>query len=109
MLAASGASGWTADGSGLPPPPSWAEALRRARQAPDDTAHQIPAAAAVLGRRVERRLLATMVEFEGDAVVVALDLPLATIVGHVLPLHRRGVTVVLTLDPAGCTVVTRIG
>jgi hypothetical protein len=30
----------------------------------------------------------------------ALDLPLAIVVGHVLNLHRRGVTVVLTLDPA---------
>jgi hypothetical protein len=39
----------------------------------------------------------------------ALDLPLLTVVGHVLDLHRRGVTVVLTLDPAGCTAVTRIG
>jgi hypothetical protein len=42
-------------------------------------------------------------------VVAALDLPLATVVGHVLPLHRRGVTVVVTLDPAGGTVVTLIG
>jgi hypothetical protein len=50
-----------------------------------------------------------MVELEEQAVVAALDLPLATVVGHVLPLHRRGVTVVLTLDPAGCSVVTRIG
>jgi hypothetical protein len=50
-----------------------------------------------------------MVELEGEAVVAALDLPLATVVGHVLDLHRRGVNVVLTLDPAGCSVVTRIG
>jgi hypothetical protein len=50
-----------------------------------------------------------MVELEGGAVVAALDLPLDTVVGHVLDLHRRGVTVVLTLDPAGCTVVILIG
>jgi hypothetical protein len=50
-----------------------------------------------------------MVEPEEQAVVAALDLPLATVVGHVLPLHRRGVTVVVTLDPAGGTVVTLIG
>jgi hypothetical protein len=61
------------------------------------------------GRRVDGRLLAAMVELEGEAVVAALDLPLATVVGHVLPLHRRGVTVVLTLDPGGCTVVILIG
>jgi hypothetical protein len=36
----------------------------------------------------------------GERVVAALDLPLDTVVGHVLDLHRRGVTVVLTLDPA---------
>jgi hypothetical protein len=58
-------------------------------------------AAAVLGRRVDRRLLAAMVEPAGEAVVATLDLPLDTVVGHVLDLHRRGVTVVLTLDPAG--------
>jgi hypothetical protein len=50
-----------------------------------------------------------MVELEGEAVVGALDLPLDTVVGHALPLHRQGVTVVLTLDPAGCTVVILIG
>ena len=50
-----------------------------------------------------------MVGLEGEAVVAALDLPLDTVVGHVLDLHRRGVTVVLTLDPAGGTVVTLIG
>jgi hypothetical protein len=65
--------------------------------------------AAVLGRRVEGWLLTVMVELEGGAVVAALDLPLDTVVGHVLDLHRRGVTVVLTLDPAGCTVVILIG
>jgi hypothetical protein len=42
-------------------------------------------------------------------LVAALDLPLVTVVGHVLDLHRRGVTVVLTLDPVGGTVVTLIG
>ena len=69
-----------------------------------------PGGAAVLGRRVDGRLLTVMVELEGGAVVVAaLDLPLDTVVGHVLDLHRRGVTVVLILDPAGCTVVTLIG
>jgi hypothetical protein len=50
-----------------------------------------------------------MAEPEEDAVVTALHLSLDTVVGHVLDLHRRGVTVVLTLDPAGCTVVTPIG
>jgi hypothetical protein len=50
-----------------------------------------------------------MVGLEGEAVVAALDLPLDTVVGHVLDLHRRDVTVVFTLDPAGCTVVTLIG
>jgi hypothetical protein len=50
-----------------------------------------------------------MVELEDEAVVAALDLPLAIVVGHVLDLHRRGVTVVLTLDWAGGAVVTRIG
>jgi hypothetical protein len=50
-----------------------------------------------------------MVELEEEAVVAALHLPLDTVVGHVLDLHRRGVTVVLTLDPAGWTVVTLIG
>jgi hypothetical protein len=50
-----------------------------------------------------------MVGLEGEAVVAALDLPLAIVVGHVLDLHRQGVTVVLTLDPAGRTVVTLIG
>jgi hypothetical protein len=85
-VAASVASGWTSD-----------------------TARQVLAAAAVLGRRVDGRLLTAMVGLEGEAVVTALDLPLATVVGHVLDLHRRGVTVVLTLDPAGCTVITRIG
>jgi hypothetical protein len=67
------------------------------------------AAAAVLGRRFDGPRLAAMVGLEGDAVVAALDLPLDTVVGHVLDRHRRGVTVVLTLDPAGCTVVTLIG
>jgi hypothetical protein len=41
-----------------------------------------------------------MVKLEEQAVVAALDLPLDAVVGHVLDLHRRGVTVVLTLDPA---------
>jgi hypothetical protein len=50
-----------------------------------------------------------MVKLEGEAVVAALNLPLATVLGHLLHLPRRGVTVVLTLDPAGCTVVTLIG
>jgi hypothetical protein len=50
-----------------------------------------------------------MVELEGEAVVAALDLPLAIVVGHVLDLYRRDVTVVLTLDWAGGAVVTRIG
>jgi hypothetical protein len=50
-----------------------------------------------------------MVELEDEAVVAALDLPLAIVVGHVLDLHRRDVTVVLTLDWAGGAVVTRIG
>jgi hypothetical protein len=50
-----------------------------------------------------------MVKPEEQAVVAALDLPLDTVVGHVLDLHRRGVTVVLTLDRPGGTVVTRIG
>jgi hypothetical protein len=67
------------------------------------------AAAAVLGRRVDGRLLAAMVELEEQAVVAALDLPRDTVVGHVLDLHRRGVTVVLTLDRPGCTVVILIG
>jgi hypothetical protein len=62
-----------------------------------------------LGRRVDGRRLAAMVELEDEAVVAALDLPLAIVVGHVLDLHRRGVTVVLTLDWAGGAVVTRIG
>jgi hypothetical protein len=75
------------------------QTLRRRAQALDDTARQVPAAA-VLGCRVDGRLLAAMVEPEADAVVAALDLPRDTVVGHVLDLHRRGVTVVLTLDPA---------
>jgi hypothetical protein len=50
-----------------------------------------------------------MVGLEEEAVVAALDLPLDTVVGHVLDLHRRGLTVVLTLDPAWGTVVTLIG
>jgi hypothetical protein len=49
-----------------------------------------------------------MVKLEGEAVVAALDLPLVTVIGHVLDLPP-GVTVVPTLDPAGCTVVTLIG
>jgi hypothetical protein len=72
-------------------------------------ARQVLAATAVLGRRFDGRLLAAMVEPEEGAVVAALHLPLDTVVGHVLDLHRRGGTVVLTLDPAGCTVVTLIG
>jgi hypothetical protein len=84
------------------------QTLRRRAQALDDTARQVPAAA-VLGCRVDGRLLAAMVEPEADAVVAALDLPRDTVVGHVLDLHRRGVTVVLTLDPARGTVVTLIG
>jgi hypothetical protein len=68
-----------------------------------------PGGAAVLGRRVDGRLLTVMVELEGGSGGRRLDLPLDTVVGHVLDLHRRGVTVVLTLDPAGCTVVTLIG
>ena len=54
-------------------------------------------------------LLTALVEPEEQAVVAALDLPLDTVVGHVLDLHRRGFTMVLTLDPAGCTVVILIG
>jgi hypothetical protein len=50
-----------------------------------------------------------MVKLEVGAVVAALDLAPDSVVGHVLDLHRRSVTVVLTLDPAGCTVVTLIG
>jgi hypothetical protein len=41
-----------------------------------------------------------MVELEEKAVVVALNLPLDTVVGHVLHLPHPGVTAVLTLDPA---------
>jgi hypothetical protein len=41
-----------------------------------------------------------MVKPEEQAVVAALDLPLDTVVGHVLDLHRRGLTMMLTLDPA---------
>jgi hypothetical protein len=41
-----------------------------------------------------------MGELEEEAVVAALDLPLDTVVGHVLHRHRPGVTVVLTLDSA---------
>ena len=63
-MAASVASGWTSD-----------------------TARQVLAAAAVLGRRVDGRLLTAMVGLEEQAVVAALDLPLATVVGHVLDLH----------------------
>ena len=43
--------------------------------------------------------LAAMVELGEEAVIVALNLPLDTVVGHVLDLPT-GVTVVLTLDPA---------
>jgi hypothetical protein len=53
-----------------------------------------------------------MVELEEQAELAALDLPLAIVVGHVLDLHRRvspWCSQVLTLDPAGCTVVTLIG
>jgi hypothetical protein len=89
--------------------PSLVQTLRWRAQALDDTARQVPAAAAVLSRRVDGRRLATMVELEDEAVVAALDLPLAIVVGHVLDLHRRDVTVVFTLDPPGCTVVTLIG
>jgi len=46
-------------------------------------------ATAVLGRRVDGRLLAAMVELEEQAELAALDLPLAIVVGHVLDLHRR--------------------
>jgi hypothetical protein len=65
------------------------QTLRWRAQALDDTARQVPAAAAVLSRRVDRRRLATMVELEDEAVVAALDFPLAIVVGHVLDLHRR--------------------
>jgi hypothetical protein len=41
-----------------------------------------------------------MVVLEEEAVVVALDLRLDTVVGHVLHLPSPGVSVVLTLDPA---------
>jgi hypothetical protein len=58
------------------------------------------AAAAVLGRRFDWRPLAAMVELAEEAVVVALNLPLDTVVGHVLHLPHPDVTVVLTLDPA---------
>jgi hypothetical protein len=110
LLAASGARGWTADGSGAPPPPlSLVQTLRWRAQALDDTARQVPAAAAVLSCRVDGRRLATMVELEDEAVVAALDLPLAIVVGHVLDLYRRDVTVVFTVDPAGGAVVTLIG
>jgi hypothetical protein len=44
--------------------------------------------------------LAAMVKLGEEAVVVALNLPLDTVVGHVLHLPHPGVTVVLTLDPA---------
>jgi hypothetical protein len=56
---------------------------------------QVLAAAAVLGRRVDGRPLAAIVKPQEQAVVAALDLPRDTVVGHVLDLHRRGVTVVL--------------
>jgi hypothetical protein len=75
LVAASVASGWTSD-----------------------TARQVLAAAAVPGRRFDGRLLTAMVGLEEQAVVVAHDLPLATVVGNVLHLHRWGVTVVPILD-----------
>ena len=62
-----------------------------------------------LGRRVDRRPLAATVKLNGETVVAALDLPLDSVVGHVLDAYAAGVTVVLTLDPAGCIVVTLIG
>jgi hypothetical protein len=49
-----------------------------------------------------------MVGMEGEGVVAALDLPLVTVIGHVLDL-TDGVTMALTLDPAECAVVTLIG
>jgi predicted ATPase len=55
----------------------------------DDTARQVLAAAAVLGCRFDWRPLAAMVESEKEAVVVALKLPLDTVVGHVLHLPTR--------------------
>jgi hypothetical protein len=65
----------------------------------DDTARQVPAAA-VLGRRFDWRPAAAMVRLAEEAVVVALNLPLDPVVGHVLHLPHPGVTMVLTLDPA---------
>src|SRR4029453_14748858 len=68
LLGASGAGGGTADGSGAPPPPlSLVQTLRWRAQALDDTARQVPAAAAVLSRRVDGRGVATMGEPEGEA------------------------------------------
>jgi hypothetical protein len=68
-----------------------------------------PAAAAVLGRRVDGRRLAAMVELEGEAVVAALDLPLATVVGHVLDLTAGVSPSCSHWTRPGGTVVTRIG
>src|SRR4029453_4149159 len=66
--AAAGGGGWTADGSGAPPPPlSLVQTLRWRAQALDDTARQVPAAAAVLSCRVDGRGVATMGEPEGEA------------------------------------------
>ena len=56
-----------------PRPRPWSRPLRWRAEALDDTAHQVLAATAVLGRRVDGRLLAAMVELEEEAVVAALD------------------------------------
>jgi len=106
-----GASGWPADGSGAPPPPrpGW-------RPCGDGRGRRTTRPG-----RPWRRLRFWAAGSRGGCwpwwsswrgkrwSPPALDLPLDSVVGHVLPLHRRGVTVVLTLDPDGCTVVTRIG
>jgi predicted ATPase len=74
LLAASVATGWSADLSGaLPLPQSLVETLTRRAQALDDTARQILAAAAVLGRRFDWRLLPAIVELEEEVVAAALE------------------------------------
>jgi hypothetical protein len=50
-----------------------------------------------------------MVELEEEAVVAALDLPLAIVVGHVLDLHRRVSPWCLHWTWPGCAVLTLIG
>jgi hypothetical protein len=74
LLAAQAAGGWSADRHGGPAlPDTFVETVARRVQALGDDARRVLAAAALLGRRFDWRLLSQVTGLAEEAVVVALE------------------------------------